>query len=501
MKHYRQLIAAMLFCTILISCAGQSGETDTTSGTEDTSETDTGTTVSSIPEPDIPELDYGGAEFTYLIRDGNVSSYMEKYVYAEEENGEPVNDAIYKRNRQVEEKFNIKIKALYPAWESGWAGELEKLARGYIQSGDDGIDVISSMRSTLSGLAREGGLYNMLDLDYADLTADWWDKNAADELTIEGRLYLMPSDISMGNLAMARFMYFNQGITDEYGLEEPYQLVENNKWTIDKVLEMTAAVSEDLNGDSVFDHNDRYGMLTDDSQNGTFVYLVAGTGVSLAVKDTENVIIPNIMTEKVQDMITKCSAVLTGTDCAISSEELFGMGDTTGYANEYDYPRALFADGHFLFYQSGIASMECFRDMKQDFGLVPNPKYDENQENYHHKIDLFALIFAVPVCAGDMERVGAVLEYSAWLSHQTLLPAYYETTVKGKRLRDDKAIEMLDVIKSSMLYDLSDVFGLGGNQILWDAFKSGNLSSTYAKKEKTFRKQIDKLLDDLSSIG
>ena len=146
MKHYRQLIAAMLFCTILISCAGQSGETATTSGTEDTSETDTGTTVSSIPEPDIPELDYGGAEFTYLIRDGNVSSYMEKYVYAEEENGEPVNDAIYKRNRQVEEKFNIKIKALYPAWESGWAGELEKLARGYIQSGDDGIDDISSMR-------------------------------------------------------------------------------------------------------------------------------------------------------------------------------------------------------------------------------------------------------------------------------------------------------------------------------------------------------------------
>ena len=74
MKHLRQLIAAMLFCTILISCAGQSGETDTTSGTEDTSETDTGTTVSSIPEPDIPELDYGGAEFTYLIRGGNVSS-------------------------------------------------------------------------------------------------------------------------------------------------------------------------------------------------------------------------------------------------------------------------------------------------------------------------------------------------------------------------------------------------------------------------------------------
>ena len=61
---------------------------------------------------------------------------------AEEENGEPVNDAIYKRNLQVEEKFNIKIKALYPAWESGWAGELEKLARGYIQSGDDGIDAV-----------------------------------------------------------------------------------------------------------------------------------------------------------------------------------------------------------------------------------------------------------------------------------------------------------------------------------------------------------------------
>ena len=490
----------MLLCTILISCAGQNDTADTSSGTENTDENSAETTIPSSPEPDIPSLDYEGAEFTYLIRGGNVNSYREKYVFAEEENGEPVNDAIYKRNRQVEEKFNIKITAISPSWTSGWDGELEKMLRQYIQSGDTGIDVVSSMRSALGPLAREGMLYNFHDLDYIDLNAEWWDKNAADDLTVLGKLFLMPSDISMGNLAMARFMYFNQGIIDEYHLEDPYELVDGNKWTIDRMLEMTTAVSEDLNGDSVFDNNDRYGMLTDNSQNGTFVYLAAGTGVRLVIQDNDDVLVPDIMSEKVQNLISKLGTVFENTDYTVSSEELFEMGDLTGYTNMYDYPRDLFADGHFLFYQSGISSMERFRDMKQDFGLVPNPKYDENQENYYHKLDSFGLIFAVPVCAGDMERVGAVLEYSAWLSHQTLLPAYYETTVKGKRLRDDKAIEMLDMIKDSLLYDISDIYDLGGSQILWDAYNSGNLASTYAKKESAFKKQIDKLIKDLSSL-
>lgn len=491
----------MLLCTLLISCAGQSGEPETTtSGTETSGETSTDTTAPSIPEPDIPELDYGGAEFTYLIRGESALSYIEEYVFAEEENGEPVNDAIYRRNRQIEEKFNIKIKTISPTYINGWSNELETMLRQYVQSGDTGIDVISSMRSGLGSVAREGLLYNFYDLDYVNLTADWWDKNAVDSLSVLGKLYLMPNDISMGNLKQARFIYFNQGILDEYNLDNPYDLVDNDQWTIDKMLEMATAVSEDLNGDSVFDNNDRYGMLTENSFNGTFVYLVAGAGVNLVSKDDEKILIPNIMTEKVQNLISKCRAVYEDNNYSISSEELFDMADMTGYTNYYDYPRDLYADGHFLFYQSSIGAMRQFRDMKQDFGIVPHPKYDLNQKEYHHKIDMYALIFAVPVCASDMERVGAVLEYSAWLSHQTLLPAYYETTIKGKRLRDDKAIEMLDLIKGSLLYELSDLYDLGGSKILWDAYLSENLASTYAKAEGKLETRLQKLIDDLSAL-
>lgn len=458
------------------------------------------TEAPGIPEPDIPEKDYGGADFTYLIRNGNVASYVERYVFSEGEDGEPINDAIYARNIRVEEKFNIHICALNPTWQGGWAGELENLARKYILTNDPGIDVLSSMRSTLGTLLREGCLYNLNELKYVDLTSAWWDANAAETLEFGGKLYLMPNDISMGNLAMARFIYFNQGIVGEFDLEDPYALVEQNKWTIDKMLEMASAVSVDVNGDSVFDHNDKYGMLTDESANGSFVTLVAGAGITLAAKDEKGMIVPNIMTEKVQEMITKCSTVLKKTDCAVSSEELFKMGDVSGYDNAYDYPRDLFAQGHFLFYSSGISSMEQFRDMQQDFGIVPNPKFNESQEKYYHKIDTYALIFGVPICASDMERVGAVLEYSAWLSHQTLLPAYYETTVKGKRLRDDKAIEMLDLIKGSMLYDFSDIYDLGGAQILYNAYNSGNLASTYSKGEKAYQKKIDKLMTDLNAL-
>lgn len=134
----------------------------------------------------------------------------------------------------------------------------------------------------------------------------------------------------------------------------------------------------------------------------------------------------------VQCIAETVDPLFLNTDCAISSEELQASADLSGYTNGYNYPHELFAQDHFLFYITGLSSMRQF---------------------------------------SDMERVGAVMEYSAWLSHKTLLPAYYETTIKGKKLRDEKAYEMIDLIKSSILYDFSEICGLGGTQILYDGYK------------------------------
>ena len=143
--------------------------------------------------------------------------------------------------------------------------------------------------------------------------------------------------------------------------------------------------------------------------------------------------------------------------------------------------------------------MKQFRDMKQDFGVVPNPKYDENQEGYYHKVDSFALIFGIPLCTADVERTAIVLEYMAWLSNKEVLPAYYEQTIQGKRVRDERDIEMLDIIKQSILYDYSDLYRLGGADVIYAGYKGENLSSNYAAMLPSMQAKIDELIDNFSS--
>ncbi|HHX54673.1 MAG TPA: hypothetical protein GX704_07170, partial [Clostridiales bacterium] len=79
--------------------------------------------------------------------------------------------------------------------------------------------------------------------------------------------------------------------------------------------------------------------------------------------------------------------------------------------------------------------------------------------------------------------------------------AYYETTIKLKRQRDETAIEMLDIIKGSMYYEIADIFVLDVSGVIWESYSSGNLASTYAKFEKMIQNNIDKLVDNLLSVG
>lgn len=485
------LLIAMLAGMTACGESGGNEVTDTTAGDTTTAEpVETG-----IPEPELPVKDYGGEEFTFLSRGRTSYSYMERYLIAEEENGEVVNDAVFERNMAVEEKFNVKLNFI----ENNDQTEITQL-RSIVLAGDDGVDVISARRSDLGALATEGFLVDFNSLPYVNLTTEYWDANAVEHLTILGKLYMMPSDISMGNLSMARFMYFNKGILEDYKMESPYDLVDSNKWTLDKMLSMTTMVSEDVNGDGVFNWDDKYGFLFDASSNGTIGSLCAGVGLRTVATDDEEVLVCNIMTERIQDVLTKCYSVFTDTDYALSSEELKGVGDCSNYAHEYNYGRALFAQGHFLFYNSGISSMSQFRDMEQDFGVVPNPKFDENQDGYYHKIDKFALIFGVPVCTADTERVGSVMEYMSWYSNKTVLPAYYDTTILSKRLRDDRDVEMLNIVKNSMLYDFADLYNLGGDVILWNGYLSESLASTYASESTALLTKMENLIETFQSL-
>ena len=94
---YKPFASVLLSAILLVSCDSQSTIDNISNETSSDS-----TSTETEPAPLVPIRDLGGKTFTFYIRyeadgwDWNVSDFI-----ADTQNGEPVNDAVYKRNSRV----------------------------------------------------------------------------------------------------------------------------------------------------------------------------------------------------------------------------------------------------------------------------------------------------------------------------------------------------------------------------------------------------------------
>jgi hypothetical protein len=129
MKHNR--IALLLLAAMLTSLASCGGDTSAPSG-DTTASAGDGTTAAEPSEYVNPGVDYKGETFTILDYQTEeyfwqAASYSD--IHAEEEYGDPLNDAQFQRNRAVEEALNIKLDT-YPVGGVGRGGLLVPRAAG-----------------------------------------------------------------------------------------------------------------------------------------------------------------------------------------------------------------------------------------------------------------------------------------------------------------------------------------------------------------------------------
>ena len=101
------LLAALLLTSTFASCASGDGGNDTNqqSGNQET-EAETGIFSEGLPE----ELDFNGDEITIISR--YKEGWTSGEIAVEGLKGEPVNDAVFERNKAVEEYLNIKIVSI-----------------------------------------------------------------------------------------------------------------------------------------------------------------------------------------------------------------------------------------------------------------------------------------------------------------------------------------------------------------------------------------------------
>ena len=163
----------------------------------------------------------------------------------------------------------------------------------------------------------------------------------------------------------------------------------------------------------------------------------------------------------------------------------------------------LFKQGGSLFIICGSGSLTGFGDMQDDYGIVPYPKWTEDQERFYNPTSGGSL--ALPLsCSTDLERVCVIKEALAVESYKKVVPAVYNTMFANKYLRDSESYEMFNLIRQGLVYEALWTWGEGSDLVYalpnLMAQKSSDLSSYYEKRRKSTEKTINKFVEKVLEL-
>lgn len=358
----RKLSLILLFCMTLaqFSC----GAEDAVTTIESTYSEATG---EAAPDYPLPEADFGGESFGILCRT------EKKYeMNSESENGETLNDAVYQRNRNVEERYNVNLECYDTAGSWDQRDNFYKVYTGSVMAGEDIYDLVAYYEATAQVPISEGCMPTSFDFPLCVVN------DGVPELSVGSEKYY-----------------------DVY--DRVYNVLWENDW----------------------------------------------------------------------------ATVLNGSD---------DDGRTT-----------CFTEGRALFYSYDAKSVAELREMNDEFGILPYPKYNEAQDNYYTVVFDNHSVFCVPKTVKDPERSGLIMEAMGYESMRIVTPAYYEIMLRGKVARDDESRDMLDIIRDSFQFDfaivnsmlIDNIFPFYGGQM---CSENQSIASEVASKLPVWQKKFRNVL-------
>lgn len=480
----------LAFSTVLSAAASITSCGDNTAQSDESQlyETETGTDSSSEETesiyPDLGEKNFEANKFN-IIYCSTQLGYAWPYE-AEEETGDLVNDAVFRRDITLEDKYNTDIVYIDTGTDENVAGYVRTAAA----AGDKAYDLaINHMFYGVNAVISEHGLYNFNSLPYVDYEQPWWAQGLGDQLAVNGVLLLNVSDMIYD---FCDCIYFNKKLFEDYHLEnDPYQLTESGTWTWDNLIVMAQQVSNDLNGDGKYDENDVYGYSI--SMNPiTESSWVCAAGLTIASHLPDGgITLDNVSGERMADLVDKMNGFIhNGNYCYIPQNQ----------QKESIEDMKMFINNQVVFMENYTSMLPQMRDVETDFGIVPVPKLDEFQSSYGSMA--ITQMMMLPATLDDPEFIGFMLESLAMESHRTLNPAVYEISFSEKYLRDEYSYKMFEIIRTTDVYDFNWNYGDGNEfaYIMRNLTRSKsdmNIASFYQKNVKGIQRTLDKVYNQL----
>ena len=444
MKICTKLICALLLLATLLTLAACGGKEDPPAESTGGQQT-TGGDATDEPRNDVADLpedlDFKGKTFT-------IRSIVQAAAAREFEaslDGSIIDQAVYNRNRALEEKYGCLIMNDEDVGNTNTTqmfDEVNNMVKGGLYNNQ--ILVTASYR--MCALAMNGLLTNIRTMNAIDEGKDYYSQGYNEALSIGDAQYLITGKFSMAYYRYIIGMFYNRQLFNDFGVENPQELVLNQEWTMEKAAEIV----KDMYVDQGSPADNTYGYVCfvggDSSVTDGFM---SATGMTVLTKDENNYYQVSVDTARFSSAVDKILGLLYGESSYATTE-----GDHAKY----------FTDSHagMMNYRLYIVESEDMVRLGHTglgYGLLPIPKMDSSQEDYISYVQDQCFAFGFPISMPEEEKQQVALFFEAYASdsYQVVKSTYYERTLTSRYL-DEPSVQIMEIIDTNVYVDPVNVY-------------------------------------------
>ena len=501
MKLIVRLIALLLACltlTALIVACGDDKDKKKNNNRLNQELDENGRVLDDLDQYD---LNYSGEPITLL--------YWKECERPEFEQKELANDnvldAIYDRNINIEDRLGVDLEfvPMYAAYGDGVREEfLRKIDAVRLAKSHD-YDLIATYARTEGGLAIRGHLQNFskIETSYINLEKPWWPQELVETVSFgNGSYYFISGDMSTNVLYMMHCIFINKDMFADLKMDIPYQDVRDGKWTIDRMIEITKDVWVDIDGNNVQSADDQLGFCALNYVCDSFY-----TGANMLFfedHDTEMIkVSADYTSAKAVRLISKLGDWASGDAIWITNSSKADKNSDT---------RSLFQKGRTLMWMDYACFAESALSLGRvdfSYGIVPVPKYNENQVNYYtglgNPISMYGIYIDLDTRGDRQEALSmmtAVLECYASENYRIVMPELFEVNMQLKYSEGTAESTMFEYVRSGITFDLGKIFSAETENIPERACNAivanTSWSSTYEKYLPSAEEKLKKIVAD-----
>lgn len=512
MKKFTKLLCLLLASLMVLLCfAACGGDKETTTEapeqtkgpSQDVEETGRDAVKDEVPA----DLKYTGETVTFLTRDdgSNIFSYD---LGCEELMNDTLYDAIHYRNIDVETRLGLTIKTIgQPSLGNNMTTWNNILSTAVLNNSSD-YDGATIYASQGSPLAKDGIYYDLNTVSseygegYLDLAKPWWNQTLVSELSTYGALYFLAGDALISNTAQGYCLFFNKELFNEKfpteGVDVLYSAARDGVWTIEKLIDYVSQTWDDNNSNGVIDDGDVMGWsalggLLDGGMDAWIYALGLNITEMNIYGEPELSLIydPNIV--PAYELVQK---LYTGTE---------GSYGSTG--SDAKLTETSMQNGNVLFSRVFLKSGSSMRDSEVSYGVLPLPKYDEDQENYR---TIFCnnssfLVFCSNLSDERAVMLSAVAELLSSTSYHDVTPVYYSTVLQGQYSKDQPDAEMYEIILGSFVADFGFAYSTKSLSAVGSLFRDVSIGFDIRTKidanKTVYETSLTALLEALDAVA